>query len=287
MAQYPRSWYDFIIINLERDMNILFYLMACGGKCPDGFVANDDDQSCECPSGTELSSDQSTCETKEVIDTGADPDTDDTGEDTETGETGEDTPVDPWDELERINGKIIIPTLFEGRVIPRSSFYLEQDGKLLLYMSASNSATCDVVGNHLNINGTRPDPSSIFVQDHCNLRITLQNSTDLNSVAFFAECTFGTGSFSSAGSSWQWSGTDENGVDAEYFEAAALNGIVSAMETEVGRIAMEMEVTEWAGSFPYSDNYTTSEAVGTGAGYIIAEECASLANATFFEEPPE
>ena len=100
--------------------NILFYLIACGGKCPDGFVANDAEQSCECPSGTELSSDQSTCETKEEIDTGVNIDTDDTGEDTETGDTGDDTPVDPWDELERINGKIIIPTLFEGRVIPRS-----------------------------------------------------------------------------------------------------------------------------------------------------------------------
>ena len=267
-------------------MNILFYLLACGGKCPDGFVENDAEQSCECPSGTELSSDQESCDEIESVDT--DTDTTDTGEDTDTADTGEDTDiVDPWADLEQINGKIIIPTLFEGRIIPRSAFYHEQDGRMLIYMSASNSATCEVVAGHLDINGNRPDPSTLFIQDHCNMRITLQNSTDTTSAAFFAECTFGTGSFSAAGSSWEWSGTDENGVDAEYFEAVGLVGGLNAMESETDRVAVEMEVTEWAGSFPYSDNYNTSDAVGTGAGYIIAEACGALSGATFFEEPPE
>lgn len=259
-------------------MNILFYLIACGSKCPDGFVANDEEQSCECPSGTELSEDQTTCNTKETIDTGDDTDTTDTGDETDTNDSGEDTEVDPWDDFELINGKIIIPTLFEGRVIPRASFYYELDGKLLMYMSANSSATCELVAEHLGAGGTQPDPSSLFIQDHCNMRITLQDATDIETSAFFAECAFGAGSFSASGDSWHWSGTDENGVEAEYFQATGLNGGVHTLVSDPERIAIEMEVTEWAGSFPYSDNYTTSEAVGTGAGYIIAQECAALAD---------
>lgn len=266
-------------------MSILLYLIACGGKCPDGFVANDEAKSCECPSGTELSADQSSCDAIESVDT--DTNTTDTSEDTDTEDTGEDTQVDPWDDFERINGKIIIPTLFEGRVIPRSAFYHEQDGKLLMYMSASNSATCELVADHLHISGNRPDPSDLFIQDHCNLRITFQNAADITSSASFAECTFGSGSFSASGSTWHWTGTDENGLDAEYFEAVGLVGGINAMASDSARIALDIEVTEWAGSFPYSDNYNTSEAVGTGTGYIIAEECAALSGATFFEEPPE
>lgn len=277
-------------------MNILFYLLACGDKCPEGFAVDEVDQSCYCPSGTELSADSTSCTSLETTDT--DTTAADSGIDTDTDtDTGGDTeiPVDPWEDYEEINGKIIIPTLFEGRLIPRAVFHHEVDGKLLIYMSANGSADCDTVSGHLGAGTVRPDPSSLFIQNHCNMRITLQDATLLSTADFFAECSYGVGSFAAAGDSWEWTGTDDDGVDAEYFQAIGLNGNATALdvggsnnsEINDSEIAIEISITQWAGSFPYSDNYTTSDAVGTGFGFIISEPCPALANTPILSEPPE
>ena len=110
----------------------------------------------------------------------------------------------------------------------------------------------------------------------------------MSGATYFAECVFGQGSFSNAGTVWQWSGTyeDDDGtmVDSEFFQATALESTLSAYETDSDRVAIEIAVTEWAGTFPYSDNYTTSEAVGTGLGYIISTSCPELENTPYLGE---
>ena len=66
-----------------------------------------------------------------------------------------------------LNGKIIIPSLFEGRLIPRNAFWYTVGTKTLVYMTANSSATCELASNHLNPNETHQDPSDLFILDHC------------------------------------------------------------------------------------------------------------------------
>ena len=190
--------------------------------------------------------------------------------DTNDDDTGEEV-VDPFADLEDLNGKIIIPSLFEGRLIPRAAFWHQVGNKTLVYMTANQSATCELAANHLNPNETAQDPSDLFILDHCNMGVVLNDSSDLSQATYFSECTFGSGSFSQQGSEWQWTGTDADGVDAEYFEAFGTDGNTTDLQIEGDRLAVEVAVTDWSGIFPYSNTYNTSVAVGTGSGYIIAQ----------------
>ena len=145
MSQYGMLCYK--LENLENAMNLFLLFLACGGKCPEGFEVNEEDQSCTCPLGSVLNDAQDACD----LITSNDTDVDDTDTDTGTVDTGEDTdePVDPWADYETLSGKIIIPTLFEGRLIPRAAFHYEVNGELLVYMAANSSASCDSVVDHL------------------------------------------------------------------------------------------------------------------------------------------
>jgi hypothetical protein len=246
--------------------------VGCGDKCPAGYEVNEEERAC-------YPVEQDTTDTN---DTASTTDTSPTIED----DTDEDTAieVDPFAELSKLNGKIIIPSLFEGRLIPRSAFWYQVDDKFLVYMSANSSATCDLAGNRLNANATQENPTDLFIQDHCNVGIFLEDVNNISEASFFSECTFGVGSFGNGTGNWRWSGTDENGVEAEFFIGAGLEGSVLDFQQDGTRRAVSIEVTEWAGNFPYSSTYNTSGAVGTGNGYIVAEECAALENTTYLTE---
>ena len=245
--------------------------MACGDKCPEGYEVNDEEKSCYPVDSTD---DDTNTDTDTV-------DTDDTNtNDTNTDDTGEEI-VDPFSDLTSLNGKIIIPGLFEGRLIPRAAFWYQVGDKALVYMTANSSATCELAANHLNPNDTQLDPSDLFILDHCNMGIVITDVNDLSTATYFSECTFGTGSFSQEGANWYWSGTDADGIEAEYFVGAGLAGETLDWQTDAERIAVEVSVTEWAGNFPYSTTYNTSGAVGTGLGYIVATECSPLENTTY------
>ena len=246
---------------------------GCGDKCPDGYEVNEEEKACY---PVEESDTSDTTDTDTTIDT-SDPTEEDTGSDPVDE-------VDPFADLGKLNGKIIIPSLFEGRLIPRSAFWYQVDDKFLLYMSANSSATCELAGNHLDSNTTQEDPSDLFIQDQCNVGVFLEDVADITNASFFSECTFGEGSFGNGTGSWKWTGSDENGVAAEFFIGAGLVGEVLDFQEDDSRRAVSMEVTEWAGNFPYSATYNTSGAVGTGSGYIVAEECAALANTTYLTE---
>ena len=151
-------------------------------------------------------------------------------------------------------------------------------------MAANSSATCDLVANHLNPSESELDPTELFIQDHCNIGIYLDDVNDSSIVSFFSECTFGMGSFGSSTGSWKWTGTNEDGVAAEFFIGAGLEGGLLDLQEDGDRRALQMEITEWAGNFPYSDTYNTSGAVGTGNGYITATECPALADTTYLTE---
>jgi hypothetical protein len=248
-------------------------LFACGDKCPEGYEVNEEEKACY------------------PIEEGSDTDTDSTDsgqtDTADTTDTDDDTgteAVDPFADLDAINGKIIIPSLFEGRLIPRNAFWYQVGSKTLVYMTANRSATCDLAANHLNPNATQQDPSDLFILDHCNMGVVFNDNTDLSTATFFSECTFGTGSFSQQGAEWLWTGTDANGVDAEFYEGFATAGSATDYQLEGERLAVEVSVSEWSGVFPYSNTYNTSVAVGTGAGYIIATECAALSNTIYLEE---
>ena len=247
-------------------------ILGCGDKCPAGYEANDEERSCYPVEE----------ETTDVDDTSTTTDTSTTIQDDTADDTA--TEVDPFADLGKLNGKIIIPSLFEGRLIPRSAFWYQVDDKFLMYMSANSSATCELAGNRLNANATQENPTNLFIQDHCNVGIFLENVNDISEASFFSECTFGTGSFGNGTGSWRWSGTDENGVEAEFFIGAGLEGNVLDFQQDDSRRAISIEVTEWAGNFPYSTLYNTSGAVGTGKGFIVAEECAALADTTYLSE---
>lgn len=258
-------------------------LFACGDKCPEGYEVNDEEKACY-PIEDGNDSDTNSTDTGNT-------NPDDTA-DTDIEDTGEEA-IDPFDSLDTLNGKIIIPGLFEGRLIPRNAFWYQVDDKALVYMTANRSATCELVANHLNPDATAMDPSDLFILDHCNMGIVLHDVNDLSSASYFSECTFGTGSFSQQGATWKWTGTDENGINAEYFVGAGLVGDTFDWMTDGDRIAVDVAVTEWAGNFPYSttdaDNdgrpdYNTSGAVGTGSGYIIAGECAALTESTYLRQ---
>ncbi len=102
--------------------------MACGDKCPEGYEVNSEEKSCY---PVESADD----------DTNTDTDTIDTN-DADTGDTIEDTGeeiVDPFADLTSLNGKIIIPGLFEGRLIPRGACWYQVGDKALVYMTANSS----------------------------------------------------------------------------------------------------------------------------------------------------
>lgn len=252
---------------------LITLLFACGDKCPEGYEVNEAEKACY--------------PIEEGTDTDTDPtDTDDT-DPTDTEDTGSDTgeeTIDPFADFENLNGKIIIPSLFEGRLIPRNAFWYEVEGKTLVYMTANRSATCELAANHLNPNATAQDPSDLFILDHCNMGVIVNNSADLSETTYFSECTFGSGSFTQAGAGWNWSGTDENGVEAEFYEAFGTTGETTDYQQDGDRLAVEVSVTEWSGVFPYSNTYNTSVAVGSGSGYIIATECAALADTIYLSE---
>ncbi len=251
-------------------MMLLSLLFACGEKCPEGYEVNDEEKACY---PVEETTDTDTTDTN-TTDTNT----------TDSGDTEDDTGavvVDPFTDFEKLNGKIIIPSLFEGRLIPRSAFWYQVGDKALVYMTANQSATCDLVANRLNPNTQQLDPSDLYILDHCNMGIVVEDVNDLSTASYFSECTFGMGSFSQSGAIWQWSGTDNDGVEAEYFIGAGLTGETLDWQQDGERVAVEVSVTDWAGNFPYSNNYNTSGAVGTGTGYIIATECAALENTTY------
>ena len=254
-------------------MMLLSLFLACGDKCPEGYEVSEEEKACY-PIGDDTDTDTTTPDT-------ADTDTDDTA-DTDD-DTGEEI-VDPFADLQDLNGKIIIPSLFEGRLIPRNAFWYTVGTKTLVYMTANGSATCELASNHLNPNETHQDPSDLFILDHCNLGVVINDSSNLSEATYFSECSFGTGSFSQQGDEWQWSGTDDDGVAAEYFEAFGTAGQTTDYQIEGTRLAVEVSVTEWSGIFPYSDTYNTSVAVGSGSGYIIATECAALADTIYLSE---
>ena len=249
-------------------------LFACGDKCPEGYEVNDEEKACY-PIEEGEDSDTDTTDTNDtnVVDT-ADTDDDDTGEEV----------IDPFADLESLNGKIIIPSLFEGRLIPRNAFWHQVDNKTLVYMTANQSATCELASNHLNPNETAQNPSDLFILDHCNMGVVLNDSSDLSQATYFSECTFGSGTFSQQGSEWNWTGTDTDGVDAEYFEAFGTAGDTTDLQMDGDRLAIEVAVTDWSGIFPYSNTYNTSVAVGAGSGYIIATKCAALADTIYLSE---
>ena len=252
---------------------LLSLLIACGDKCPEGYEVNEEEKACY-PIGEDSDTDAPTVDTGDT----ATNDTADTSED-----TGEEI-VDPFEELQEINGKIIIPSLFEGRLIPRSAFWYTVGTKTLVYMTANSSATCELASNHLNPNEMVQDPSDLFILDHCNMGVVINDSSDLSEATYFSECTFGSGSFSQQGAEWYWTGTDADGVAAEYFEGFGTAGQTTDYQVEGDRLAVQVAVTEWSGIFPYSDNYNTSVAVGSGSGYIIATECAALADTIYLSE---
>ena len=247
-------------------------LIGCGDKCPDGYEVNEQEKAC-------YLIEQDTGNATDTDDTSS-TETDDTS-DTDTEDTG--TTVDPFADLDRLNGKIIIPSLFEGRLIPRAAFWYQVDEHFLLYMAANSSATCELVADHLS-SGDRPDPTNLFIQDHCNVGIYLDDVNNIDDVSFFNECSFGEGSFGNSTGSWKWTGTDENGLEAEFFIGAGLIGGVLDFQEDNDRRALQMEVTEWAGNFPYSNTYNTSGAVGTGNGFIIATECAAMESTSYLTE---
>lgn len=252
---------------------LISLFFACGDKCPDGYEVNDEEKACY-PVDEGTDTDTTTTDT-------ADTDANDTADTIE--DTGEET-IDPFADLQDLNGKIIIPSLFEGRLIPRSAFWYTVGSKTLVYMTANSSATCDLASNHLNPNETPQDPSDLFILDHCNMGVIINDSSNLEETTYFGECTFGTGSFSQQGAEWYWTGTDADGVAAEYFEGFGTSGQTTDYQLEGERLAVEVSVTEWSGIFPYSDNYNTSVAVGSGSGYIIATECAALADTIYLTE---
>ena len=251
-------------------MLLLSILFACGDKCPEGYEVNEAEKACY-PSSD--SSDTGSTTT----------DTNDTNTDTE--DTSEDTAeeiVDVFADLSKINGKIIIPSLFEGRVISRGGFWYKDGNELLFYMTANASATCDNASNHLNTEATAQDPSDLFIQDHCNIGVFISDLTDLSSATYFSECTFGTGSFSQQNGEWQWAGTDSNGVAAEFYFGFGFAGETFDVQFDGDRAAIEIEVTEWTGVFPYSTNYNTSAANGVGSGYMFGTECAGLRDSSYW-----
>ena len=152
-------------------------------------------------------------------------------------------------------------------------------------MTANSSATCDPgTSNHLNPNEMSQDPSDSFILDHCNMGVVINDASNLGDATYFSECTFGSGTFSQQGAEWHWTGTDEDGVAAEYFEGFRDFYQTTDLQIEGERLAVEVSITEWSGIFPYSDTYNTSVAVGSGAGYIIATECAALADTIYLSE---
>ena len=249
-------------------------LFACGDKCPEGYEVNDEEKACyPIEEGGDSDTDPTDTNDTDVVDTG----------DTNDVDTGEEV-VDPFADLEELNGKIIIPSLFEGRLIPRAAFWHQVGDKTLVYMTANRSATCELAANHLNPNETAQDPSDLFILDHCNMGVVLNDTSDLSQATYFSECAFGSGTFSQQGSEWQWNGIDADGVEAEYFEAFGTDGTTTNLQIESDRLAIEVAVTDWSGVFPYSNTYNTSVAVGTGAGYIIATKCSALADTIYLSE---
>lgn len=289
-----------------------FLLQACGDKCPEGYQVNDADKTC-----VEITSDTGTtgADGADGADGGDGSDgadgTDGTdgsdGGDGADGTGGTDTLPDG-----ALDGEVEIYGVVEGDLTAWRAFSYEgpsevSGGNLLfVYMSTSKDATCSKVVDYLL--GENADPSDLFPEDSCNLRLQFFNPsfgtysesnplsvTTGSKVDTFVECSFGPGEWVGDGgpiNGWTWTDrgdpvdSGETPKQTLWFQGVATEGTIIGLETISGGHEPAVNLDTFAGSFPYTD-LGAAEARGSGKGTITTENCGGIANTRFYVPPPE
>ncbi len=206
----------------------------------------------------------------------------------DTGDGGADTGGDePPDDA--MAGKIILmDDRGEGEVIAWRAFSYTDGSTTLVYVSPNPEADCDTVADYLG----RPDssgqpqvidPSSLFLQDYCNLSFTATGSLpmevdleeDAMSLIVTATCSLGEGTFdyTTVGdqTGYFWSGT--------WYTGTAYQGVLSvSLDGDDVRVSGSIDSID--GTYPLEDGGT--KARSTVDGVVYAENCSALGDTPVF-----
>jgi hypothetical protein len=163
------------------------------------------------------------------------------------------------------------------------AFGYDAGGTAVLYFSPNSAATCADVTEYL-ADGSRFDPSNLFMGRHCNVFAAISGFTGEGSyaagdasVTWNLTCTFGDGSFSTSGTGqdygYYWSGRVWQGSPDDWtLELSGGGG---------SPLVADVEMNNYGGSYIY-EGFVSADASGLVSGLTQLEWCADLSETPFF-----
>ena len=258
-------------------------LYGCS-KCPDNATFDDVNQQCVCDAGFETSTSSGECAESSESDADTDADTDsdtdaDADADTDT-DTDADTDTDTDADADTLDGTFKIETDDGDYVVSVTSLKAfsyrqpEDDRILLVYLSSSEKADCETVGQYLSAESG--DPTTIFEVGTCNILFKINSPSSNMEIELLdpfvsAECVLGSGSFSKKDERYRWSGP---WADLTITEGSFENGAEFDGDTVFDFDPDRLDVT-----YTYGKNTENSSLVPSFSGMVYAEQCEALSEA--------
>ena len=184
----------------------------------------------------------------------------------------------------------------EGIIVANQAYSFSDGTTLLVYMSSSEEASCELAASYLGASDTSVDPTDLFVSDHCNLLFRFTDPsydlteddpldvTSISEILVTAECALGDGEFETATIGGQtgyfWLNASDAAL-AAWYSAVAEDGEITHLESTVDGVELDVNLDSYDGSYPYHDRGDT-KARGTGRGTIYATHCAELEETPHF-----
>lgn len=150
----------------------------------------------------------------------------------------------------------------------------------IVYLSSAPDATCEDLTGFLF---QQQSPAPLFVAGQCNLQVVSTAPLPLDydfasgtksAATYQLNCPFDSGEFSLQGSSWRWSG-------AWYVGNA--DGGEAHLAPSGDAVSGTLNLTSFAGSYPYEAGTPKATVTGPLSGNVIAEPCTGLSVHPIFQ----